>query len=201
MLVVIEDIHWADPALLELLEELPSELESATTLLCLCRRELFEQHTSWGGGAGYRTVIELTPLSDDESAGLTSHLLGMEAPREVVDVVRRRAEGNPFFAAELLRMLTEDGSLASERRPLDARGDAARGTPRHRPGRDRSPHRPNHCRTLFCRSDSKMRSDSQPSSTASSPERARRYRTSRTCCRWPLWCLNTAAMKFRELIL
>ena len=95
VLVVIEDIHWADPALLELLEELPSELESATTLLCLCRRELFEQHASWGGGAGYRTVIELTPLSDDESAGLTSHLLGMEAPREVVDVVRRRPRAIP----------------------------------------------------------------------------------------------------------
>ena len=111
LLVVIEDIHWADPALLELLEELPSALESATTLVCLCRRELFEQHASWGGGAGYRTVIELTPLSDDESAGLTSHLLGMEAPPEVIAMVQRRAEGNPFFAAELLRMLTEDGSL------------------------------------------------------------------------------------------
>jgi len=111
LLVVLEDIHWADPALLELLEELPSALESATTLLCLCRRELFEQHASWGGGAGFRTVIELTPLSADESAGLTSHLLGMEAPAEVIEVVQRRAEGNPFFAAELLRMLTEDGSL------------------------------------------------------------------------------------------
>src|SRR4029079_1254899 len=82
LLVVVEDIHWADPALRELLEELPAALGSATTLVCLCRRELFEQHASWGGGAGYRTVIELTPLSADESAGLTSHLLGMEAPPE-----------------------------------------------------------------------------------------------------------------------
>jgi class 3 adenylate cyclase len=111
LLIVIEDIHWADPALLDLLEELPAALESPTTLVCLCRRELFEQHASWGGGAGFRTVIELTPLSDDESAGLTSHLLGMEAPRDVIAMVQRRAEGNPFFAAELLRMLTEDGSL------------------------------------------------------------------------------------------
>ena len=111
LLVVIEDIHWADPALLELLGELPEHLGSVTSLLCLCRQELFEQNASWGGGAGYRTVIQLSPLSAGDSAGLTSHLLGMPAPREVVDVVQRRAEGNPFFTAELLRMLTEDGSL------------------------------------------------------------------------------------------
>ena len=112
LLVVLEDIHWADPALLDLLEELPAVLSSPTTLLCLSRHELFEQRPSWGGGAGHRTTIELSPLNDEESAGLTSHLLGMPAPDAVVDVVRRRSEGNPFFTAELLRMLSEDGSLA-----------------------------------------------------------------------------------------
>jgi class 3 adenylate cyclase/tetratricopeptide (TPR) repeat protein len=112
LLVVLEDIHWADPALLDLLEELPAELSTPTTLLCLCRQELFEQRPTWGGGAGDRTTIELSPLNEEESTGLTSHLLGMPAPDEVVHVVRRRSEGNPFFTAELLRMLSEDGSLA-----------------------------------------------------------------------------------------
>lgn len=111
LLVVIEDIHWADAGLLDLLEELPGALGSATTLLCLTRPELVEQRPSWGGGLGHRTTIALSPLSVDESAILTHHLLGAEAPGEVVDAVRGRSEGNPFFAAELLRMLTEDGSL------------------------------------------------------------------------------------------
>ncbi len=88
LLVVLEDIHWADPALLDLLEELPAVLSSPTTLLCLSRHELFEQRPSWGGGAGHRTTIELSPLNDEESAGLTSHLLGMPAPRRG----RRRRE-------------------------------------------------------------------------------------------------------------
>ena len=112
LLVVIEDIHWADHGLLDLLEELPTALGSATTLLCLTRPELFEQRPSWGGGVGHRTTIALSPLTVDETATLTQNLLGVEAPSEVVDAVQRRSEGNPFFAAELLRMLTEDGSLA-----------------------------------------------------------------------------------------
>lgn len=112
LLVLIEDIHWADLGLLDLLEELPTALGSATTLVCLSRPELFEQRPSWGGGSGHRTTVALSSLTVDESAALTHHLLGAEAPGEVVDAVRSRSEGNPFFAAELLRMLTEDGSLA-----------------------------------------------------------------------------------------
>ena len=111
LLVVIEDIHWADLGLLDLLEALPTALGSATTLVCLTRPELFEQRPFWGGGVGHRTTVALSPLTVDESATLTHDLLGAEAPREVVDAVRSRSEGNPFFAAELLRMLTEDGSL------------------------------------------------------------------------------------------
>jgi len=112
LLVVIEDIHWADHGLLDMLEELPTALGSATTVLCLTRPELFEQRPAWGGGVGHRTTVTLSPLTVAESAALTQHLLGAEAPGEVIDAVQRRSEGNPFFAAELLRMLTEDGSLA-----------------------------------------------------------------------------------------
>jgi class 3 adenylate cyclase/tetratricopeptide (TPR) repeat protein len=112
LLVVLEDIHWADRGLLDLLDELPTALGSATTVLCLTRPDLIEQRPGWGGGLGDRTTVVVPPLTIDESAVLTQLLLGAEAPRGLLDAVQRRSEGNPFFASELLRMLTEDGSLA-----------------------------------------------------------------------------------------
>lgn len=113
--VVLEDLHWADPSLLELIEDLASRLTAPVLLLCLARPDLWERRPGWSGGLHGATTIVLSPLTDEESETLVHHLLGeAHPPREVVVPVLERAEGNPFFAQELMRMLIDDGVLASE---------------------------------------------------------------------------------------
>ncbi len=111
LVALIEDVHWADPSLLDLIETVLGRAQGPALVVCTARPELFERRSSWSGGLTNATTISLTPLSAGESAELIEHLLGGETPAEVVGPVLRRSEGNPFFAGELLRMMTEDGTL------------------------------------------------------------------------------------------
>jgi class 3 adenylate cyclase len=74
--LVFEDLHWADPALLSFLEHL-ADWAAGVPLLVLCsaRPELYEQHPSWGTGLRNSTTINLPPLTDDETARLIGSLL------------------------------------------------------------------------------------------------------------------------------
>jgi class 3 adenylate cyclase/tetratricopeptide (TPR) repeat protein len=111
--VLLEDLHWADPSLLELIEDLATRLTAPILLLCLARPDLWKRRSGWGRGMHGATTIVLSPLTNEESEDLLNHLLGQaHSPREVIVPVLERAEGNPFFAQELLRMLIEDGVLA-----------------------------------------------------------------------------------------
>ncbi|HEX6231254.1 MAG TPA: adenylate/guanylate cyclase domain-containing protein, partial [Actinomycetota bacterium] len=112
LLALIEDLHWADPHLLELIEGVAVSAIGPVLVLCTARPELFERHPGWGGGPANATTLALSPLSATDGATLIEHLLAGGAPPEVVDAILRRSEGNPFFAGELLRMMVEDGTLA-----------------------------------------------------------------------------------------
>ncbi len=112
VLALIEDIHWADPSLLDLIETCASKASGPALILCMARPELSEKRPGWGGGLSNATTISLSPLSAGEGTALIEHFLGGEAPAEVVGPILHRSEGNPFFAGELLRMMTEDGTLA-----------------------------------------------------------------------------------------
>jgi tetratricopeptide (TPR) repeat protein len=114
LVAVIEDIHWGDPSLLELIESVVSRASGPALVLCTARPDLFERRPNWGGGLMSGTSVALSPLSAGESAMLLEHLLGGDAPPEVVGPILHRSEGNPFFATELLRMMTEDGTLAMQ---------------------------------------------------------------------------------------
>jgi len=115
LVVLFEDLHWADLSLLDVVEGLAARGTGAMLLLCMARPELSERRPTWGSGARSATTIELSPLSAEEGRALASHLLGHgEAPAEAVDMVLARAEGNPFYAGELLRMLIDEGILALE---------------------------------------------------------------------------------------
>jgi class 3 adenylate cyclase/tetratricopeptide (TPR) repeat protein len=114
--VVIEDIHWASAALLDLVEHLVDRISDACVLLvCTARPEFLAEHPSWGAGKQNATALSLTPLTAEESERLVSNLLG-EA--RVPDGVRRpllsSAEGNPFFLEEMLQMLIDEGALERE---------------------------------------------------------------------------------------
>ena len=111
--VVVEDVHWASSALLDLVEQLAEKLADTQVLLvCTARLELLETRPSWGAGKQNATALSLTPLSQADAAHLVSSLLGdAELPEEVRERVLASAEGNPFYLEEMLNMLIEQGAL------------------------------------------------------------------------------------------
>ena len=129
--LVVEDLHWADGALLEFLEHLLDwSMPVPLLLLCTARPELFERQPSWGGGKRNATTISLSPLSTEEAARLLQVLLDRTLlPAETQAVLLERAGGNPLYAEQFARMLAERGDVGGSRRPRDragAHGGAAR---------------------------------------------------------------------------
>ena len=114
--VVIEDIHWASAALLDLVEHLVDRISDARVLLvCTARPEFLAEHPSWGAGKQNATALSLTPLSAEESERLVSNLLGeARVPDDVRRPLLSSAEGNPFFLEEMLQMLIDEGALQKE---------------------------------------------------------------------------------------
>ena len=114
LIVIIEDLHWAEPSLLTLLEQLPVRgvVEAPLLVLCLARPDLLDRHPRWGARVRNYTAISLAPLSDADSKRLIKDLLqGEPVPADVRAAILTRAEGNPFFIHEILRMLIDGGGL------------------------------------------------------------------------------------------
>ena len=111
--LVVEDLHWADGALLEFLEHLLDwSMPVPLLLLCTARPELFERQPSWGGGKRNATTISLSPLSTEEAARLLQILLDRTVlPAETQTVLLERAGGNPLYAEQFARMLAERGDV------------------------------------------------------------------------------------------
>lgn len=113
VVLVVEDLHWADPALLAFLEYLADAAEDVPLLvLCTARPELFEHKSGWAGGLRNATTINLAPLTDEETARLVSGLLEQTVlPQETQQALLERAGGNPLYAEEFVRLLTDRGGL------------------------------------------------------------------------------------------
>jgi class 3 adenylate cyclase len=114
LVVAIEDLHWAEEALLELVEELPALAHGPILVLCLTRPELLEERPAWPGA-----VFRLEPLPDGDAAHLIETVIGgagldAEAQARVLEA----AAGVPLFVEELLAILVEDGLV---RRAPDGR--------------------------------------------------------------------------------
>jgi class 3 adenylate cyclase/tetratricopeptide (TPR) repeat protein len=116
VVIVFDDIHWAEPTLLDFLEHLTDWTRDAALLvICLSRLELLESRPAWGGGKMNATAIQLEPLTEDQCALLMENLLGRaQLPAEVRDRVVDAAEGNPLFVEQTLSMLIDDGLLRQE---------------------------------------------------------------------------------------
>ncbi len=116
LVLVFEDLHWAEESLLELLEYLAIRAADAPILtVCVARPELLERHPRWGGRLRNYVAVSLSPLSADASRRLVSGLLKGEAiPPAVLDSILEKAEGNPFFIEEILRMLIDGASLVQD---------------------------------------------------------------------------------------
>jgi class 3 adenylate cyclase/tetratricopeptide (TPR) repeat protein len=108
LVLVFEDLQWADDALLDFVDYL-AEWVSGVPLLALCtaRPELLVRRAAWGGGKVNASTLQLSPLSDEQTAVLVHDLLGTS----VVDAdlqtrLLEHAGGNPLYAEEFTRMLT-----------------------------------------------------------------------------------------------
>jgi class 3 adenylate cyclase len=113
---VIEDLHWAGGALLDLLEEIGEGADGALMIVCTARPELAERRPEWGGGSLNSTSMLLDPLTQDESGELVGLLLsGEELPKRVRDRVLERSGGNPFFLEEIVRHLIDQSTDAPDR--------------------------------------------------------------------------------------
>ena len=83
LVLVFEDIHWADPALLELIDRIADELRASPVLVvCVARPELVETHAAWARGA---TTLTLGPLSAAESVDVLAHVSPLEMAEEARD--------------------------------------------------------------------------------------------------------------------
>ena len=114
LILVFEDVHWAEEPLLELIEHLAERVkDSPLMILCLARPELLDIRPGWGGGRLRAAAIELEPLAPAESEELLDALL---ADRELSTSERKtlleKTEGNPLFVEETMRMLLEGGTLS-----------------------------------------------------------------------------------------
>jgi class 3 adenylate cyclase/tetratricopeptide (TPR) repeat protein len=111
VVTVFDDIHWAEPTFLDLLEHVADlSRETPLLLLCLARPELLDRRPGWGGGKLNATTILLEPLSSTETDELLERLVG-EAPLapDLQQRIRDAAEGNPLFVEEMVALVEESG--------------------------------------------------------------------------------------------
>ena len=117
---VFEDVHWADQALLDLIELLAARLHDLPVLLLtLARPELLDTRPGWGGGLLAYNALPLEPLAGLYAAALALHLLGADTKAAEV---AEAAEGNPLFIEQLAAVLTERGTSPTESLPTTIRG-------------------------------------------------------------------------------
>jgi class 3 adenylate cyclase len=107
LVLVIEDLHWSSDSLLDLVESiLQPKADVPLLMIALARPELLDRRPSWGGGRRNAISLALEPLRDRDVGELVADLLPGVAP-EVGQIVAARAEGNPFYAGEIVRTLEE----------------------------------------------------------------------------------------------
>ena len=108
LVLVLDDIQWAEPTFLDLVEHVAGESRAPILILCLARSELLDLRRSWAASS----LVVLEPLSDQESARLVGTLLGdLELDEAARLKIIAAAEGLPLFVEEMVAMLVEDGSL------------------------------------------------------------------------------------------
>ena len=117
---VFEDIHWADSALLDLIELLAARLHDLPVLLLTnARPELLDARPAWGGGLVAYNALPLEPLGGTDAAQLALHLLGADTKASHVAQV---AEGNPLFIEQLAAVMSERGGEETGGLPTTIRG-------------------------------------------------------------------------------
>jgi class 3 adenylate cyclase len=111
--VLVEDLHWAEGALLDLLEA-GHDVRGPLLLLATARPEFVHSRPTWGGRGRDADTLWLETLSASDTARMADELIPAVLPTHVRQVVVDRAEGNPFFVEELVRTLIDRGVLEQQ---------------------------------------------------------------------------------------
>lgn len=114
IVVLVEDLHWAEEPLLDLLERAVRDVRGPLLVIGTARPELLDRRPSWGGGRRNASLVWLDGLSAVEAEAMLHELVPEGLPHEACRALVERAEGNPFFLEELLSAFVEEGSLAKE---------------------------------------------------------------------------------------
>ena len=122
--LVFEDVHWADDMLLDFVDDLLGRASGVPlVVLATARPELLERRPGWATESGSTTVLSLAPLSDEDTADLVAPLLRESgAAKHMANEVVDRAGGNPLYAQEYARLLSELGPASGARTPPTLHG-------------------------------------------------------------------------------
>jgi class 3 adenylate cyclase/tetratricopeptide (TPR) repeat protein len=113
--LVFEDIHWAEPTLLDLIEHVADWARGCALLtLCTARPDLLDLRPGWAGGKTNATTIMLERLPAEDCARLLEDLAGETLTPDQRDRVAAASEGNPLFVEQMLAMLSDDGRAGSD---------------------------------------------------------------------------------------
>ncbi len=123
LVLLVEDLHWIDPASEEYLSFL-SDAVAGTRALLICSHRPGYRHPF--GDRSYHTRIAIRALTDAEMASMTTAMLGTsEIPGDLRELIARKAEGNPFFVEEVTKSLLEEGALRREHGRIELSRDMA----------------------------------------------------------------------------
>jgi class 3 adenylate cyclase/tetratricopeptide (TPR) repeat protein len=116
VVILLEDVHWADRGSLDTVADLVKRGQRLPVLVvCMARPSLLERSPEWGEGIANHKRINLKPLSAANTDALVIEILRLaeSLPPELLVLVRERAEGNPFYAEELIKMMIDQGSIVT----------------------------------------------------------------------------------------
>ncbi|MFO1304141.1 MAG: adenylate/guanylate cyclase domain-containing protein [Burkholderiales bacterium] len=125
VVLMLDDLQWADDASLDCVTQIAAQSALPLTLVIGARPSLLDRRPKWGQGWPAHRAIALEPLDATMQNALGAALLARlpEVPADLASLIERRAEGNPYYAEELVQMLIDDGVIDASAEPWRLHGD------------------------------------------------------------------------------
>lgn len=125
VVLLLDDLQWADDASLDALAALLQAARGPLLALLCARPALLERVPGWGDGLPAHERLALQPLDAPQTSALARSLLARldPVPLELAELIQRRAEGNPFYAEELVGMLLDQGVITPNDGATQGLGD------------------------------------------------------------------------------